>query len=337
MIRKNLFLLFIFSTISQPQFAQQTELAFNKVEEIEKGRKLQNLLETKQLDSVYNLMSENFQQAIKNVENFKELSYSLEPKLGKKTHILKEASFNEAGNVSYYEISRFENVPSVTFKWVWKDSLILGLSITPTPVPSESQHNNYKTQTELYLPFEGMWYTAWGGNEAYLNKHVQSANQRFAFDFLKANDGKLLKGDTQQENSDFYSYGAKILAPGKGVVVKVLDTLQDNKLGERNEKIPPGNHVVIDHENGEFSFLAHFKKGSVKVQEGDRVKAGDLLGLAGNSGRSDVPHLHYHLQTDIGYNQGEGLPIQFIQYTENGQKVEKSAPERGYFVSNNLE
>lgn len=337
MVKKNLFLFLIFLTLSQLLFAQQTDFVFNEVEDIEKGRKLQNLLKTKQLDSIYNSMSEDFQQAIKGIVNFKELSYSLEPKLGKKINILDEASFDEAGIVSYYEISRFENMPSVTFKWVWKDSTILGLSINPTPEPAESQYQHYQTKTELYLPFEGSWYTAWGGNEAYLNKHVQSSNQRFAFDFLKANDGKLLKGDKRQENSDFYSYGAKISAPGKGVVVTVLDTVHDNNLGQINEKVPPGNHVVIDHQNGEYSFLAHFKKGSIKVQEGDKVQAGDLIGLAGNSGRSDVPHLHYHLQTEIGYNEGEGLPIQFTQYVENGQEIQNSSPQRGYFVSNNLE
>lgn len=302
MVKKTLFLFLFFFSFVQAQFAQQTKMIFNKTEDIEKGRELQNLLDNKQLDSLWNLMSDNFKQAVNGIDNFKQLSLSLESKLGAKLNILDEASFREAGAVSYYEISRFENAPSLTYKWVWQDSIIVGLSITPTPEAAESQYNNYQTKTELSLPFEENWYTAWGGDEAYLNKHIQSSNQKFAFDFLKAENGEVLKNGQRSENSDFYAFGAKILVPGKGVVVKVLDTVQDNILGKVNEKVPPGNHVVIDHQNGEYSFLAHFKQGSIKVKEGDKVEAGDLLGLAGNSGRSDVPHLHYHLQTQIEYN-----------------------------------
>ncbi|NJX17260.1 M23 family metallopeptidase, partial [Tamlana crocina] len=74
------------------------------------------------------------------------------------------------------------------------------------------------------------------------------------------------------------------------------------------------------------------KEGSIEVQEGDEVEAGDFLGLAGNSGRSDVPHLHYHLQTGKAYNEGEGLPVQIKSYSENGQKVTDTSPIRGYLV-----
>jgi len=42
-----------------------------------------------------------------------------------------------------------------------------------------------------------------------------------------------------------------------------------------------GNHVTIDHGNGEFSLLLHMKPGSVTVKKGDRVSQGQEIGAIG--------------------------------------------------------
>jgi murein DD-endopeptidase MepM/ murein hydrolase activator NlpD len=100
-----------------------------------------------------------------------------------------------------------------------------------------------------------------------------------------------------------------------------------------NPDQPLGNYVVIDHQNGEYSFLAHLKQGSVAVQVGVRVEPGDLLGLCGNSGNSSEPHLHYHLQNAPGFPGGQGLPAQFQSYTADGVMVERGEPVRGQVVA----
>ena len=68
----------------------------------------------------------------------------------------------------------------------------------------------------------------------------------------------------------------------------------------RTAKAPAGNHVVLDLGNGEYALLAHLQRGSVRVEAGDRVRAGDVLGLTGNSGNSSEPHLHFHVQDRPG-------------------------------------
>ena len=93
-----------------------------------------------------------------------------------------------------------------------------------------------------------------------------------------------------------------------------------------------GNHVIIDHQNGEYSFLAHFKQGSIAVEMGDVVKTGHLLGLCGNSGNSTEPHLHYHLQTAPTYHEGAGLPAQFRDYVADGKSVARGEPVKGQRV-----
>jgi hypothetical protein len=52
-----------------------------------------------------------------------------------------------------------------------------------------------------------------------------------------------------------------------------------------------GNTVVIDHGAGLFSMLAHLS--SMQVAEGDRVEAGQVIGLVGATGRVTGPHLHW--------------------------------------------
>lgn len=55
-----------------------------------------------------------------------------------------------------------------------------------------------------------------------------------------------------------------------------------------------GNHVVIDH-GGEYSMYAHLKPGTVAVQIGQQVRAGDVIGGLGSSGNSTEPHLHFQM------------------------------------------
>jgi murein DD-endopeptidase MepM/ murein hydrolase activator NlpD len=78
--------------------------------------------------------------------------------------------------------------------------------------------------------------------------------------------------------------------------------------------------------------VAHFRLNSVAVRPGQTVKAGDPLGVCGNSGNSDLPHVHYHLQTGAASLQGFGLPIRFKNYFAGGRLIEAGEPVRGDLV-----
>jgi murein DD-endopeptidase MepM/ murein hydrolase activator NlpD len=55
-----------------------------------------------------------------------------------------------------------------------------------------------------------------------------------------------------------------------------------------------GNYILIRHYNGFETLYAHLSKQDVKV--GQNVKAGEVIGLGGNTGRSSGPHLHFEVR-----------------------------------------
>jgi murein DD-endopeptidase MepM/ murein hydrolase activator NlpD len=52
-----------------------------------------------------------------------------------------------------------------------------------------------------------------------------------------------------------------------------------------------GNAVYIDHGQGVVSMYCHLSK--IKAQEGRFVSKGEVIGLAGSTGRVTGPHLHF--------------------------------------------
>lgn len=52
-----------------------------------------------------------------------------------------------------------------------------------------------------------------------------------------------------------------------------------------------GNLVLVRHNNGLETIYAHLK--SISVKENDIIKAGDLIGLGGRTGRATTEHLHF--------------------------------------------
>lgn len=68
-----------------------------------------------------------------------------------------------------------------------------------------------------------------------------------------------------------------------------------------------GNMIEIDHGNGVSTRYAHLA--AVLVAVGDRVKADQVIGKSGSTGRSTGPHLHYEVRLN-----GEAVdPIRFLR------------------------
>ena len=272
-------------------------------------------------------------QAIGSEEALKGVLASIGSQLGQPGQRLSERIERVQGQRVYVALYEYEKVdaPVVATVAFTAEDRVSGLWLRPQPTPAPTEHLDYLTRTQLRLPFDGEWYVFWGGRSPQQNYHVISADQRFAYDFVIRRNGRSYEGDGSS-NSDYFCFGEPILAPGSGIVLKVVNGIPDNRPGVMNPAQPSGNTVVIDHGEGEYSVLAHFQNGSLTVQENDTVAAGQQLGLCGNSGNSSEPHLHYHLQDGPGILAGAGLPAYFIDYIADGTPVERGEPTRGQHI-----
>jgi hypothetical protein len=232
----------------------------------------------------------------------------------------------------HHRVARFTGA-TVQITWAFDQAgAIAGFSVRPQagdrPSEHPSRYTDYQTKTRLRLPFDGEWTVINGGRTLATNPHARLRSQRFALDLVELRDGTSSNG-AGQGLADYYIWGAAVLAPAGGEVVSALDQLPDNPIGTTDAQNPAGNHVVIDHGSGEYSFLAHLQQGSLAVKKGDRVVAGQKLGLVGNSGNTSEPHLHYHLQDGPAFPEAESMPASFDSYLANGVAVEHGEPQKG--------
>jgi hypothetical protein len=255
-------------------------------------------------------------------------------RLGAEAEVLSERVRRDGDHDVYERLARWTGSPPALRITVALDAggRVAGFWVRPQRGAAESSYLDYRTRAELRLPFDGAWYVLWGGRTLADNRHAGDAAQRFAMDVLVRRDGRSHAGDPGVPAS-YHCWDRPILAPADGVVVRAVDGLPDQRIGERDPANPAGNHVVIDFGHGEYGFLAHLRRGSVAVAAGDRVAAGAPIGRCGNSGNSSEPHLHFHLQTTPDLGRGDGLPAQFAAYRADGATVENGEPRRGQTIA----
>jgi len=73
-----------------------------------------------------------------------------------------------------------------------------------------------------------------------------------------------------------------------------------------------GNVIVVRHLNGLETLYGHLSSSKVVVNQG--VKAGDIIGLGGSTGRSTGPHLHFEIRY-LGVPINPNTLIDFSNYT----------------------
>jgi pimeloyl-ACP methyl ester carboxylesterase len=146
--------------------------------------------------------------------------------------------------------------------------------------------------------------------------------QRFAVDFaaLLDGDGRSHTGDPTQAAS-YFDYDRPVLAVGDGTVVKATDDLADqvpNQNTPTSLEEEDGNAVILRLDRGIYVAYGHLKPGSVRVEAGQRVRTGEVIGKLGNSGNSTGPHLHMQLMTDPSFLASDGLPFVFDGFRLDG-------------------
>jgi len=170
--------------------------------------------------------------------------------------------------------------------------------------------------------------------------------QRYAYDFVKVDDrpgvhvhpgGSWRTETVGGRTRECYAWGQPIHAPFDGEVVAAVDGMAErewivptgeifrmlkNAVTFTPDKLPSimGNHVIVratlPAEGGRevFAGFAHIAPGTVAVEPGRRVAAGDLLGRVGHTGNSTSPHLHFQLMDSPDLLSANGIPCAFRAY-----------------------
>jgi murein DD-endopeptidase MepM/ murein hydrolase activator NlpD len=75
------------------------------------------------------------------------------------------------------------------------------------------------------------------------------------------------------------------------------------------QKDGAGHYVVVRGDDGRDYVFMHLLDGSITVQKGQAVSAGQQLGAVGSTGRSSGPHLHFEIWPDGWYSSKASTPI----------------------------
>ncbi len=194
-----------------------------------------------------------------------------------------------------------------------------------------------ENQIEINFPLRGEWQLL-----------CPPGHHPFAFDFVKtdanrknySNYSKVKLFISHIRANRYYCWECPIYSPIDGTVLQVGDGWEDHektniwktitlwynatykfkpkKINGRLDIRPNvGNYVMIQAEKGYVVLLAHLRNASIKVDEGQQVKSGDLIGKIGNSGNSTMPHLHINIFDQMNNPlSAKVLPFVFREYME---------------------
>ena len=152
-------------------------------------------------------------------------------------------------------------------------------------------------------------------------------SQRFAIDWVQYRtvDGKRTtwKGP-EDKNESYFCWDRPIYSVAVGTVVDASDGMAENvphsgvHVVEVNFNNAAGNHAVIEIAPHRYVLYAHMRLGSVRVKVGDKVVEGQTIGYVGNTGSSEEPHLHMHIDDRPSFLGGNGVPYAFTRGSASG-------------------
>lgn len=164
------------------------------------------------------------------------------------------------------------------------------------------------TPVALAFPLEaGRYRVVNGGSRPTTNSHLMTLDPRvpryrtwrgqsFGVDIVAEDRlGLRARGWRPADPAAYAIWNRRVLAPCDGVVLATRNDAPDMPPPRPDRSRMTGNHVRLRCGDVEV-LLAHFRRGGVLVVPGRRVRTGQALGRVGNSGNTDEPHLHVHVQ-----------------------------------------
>lgn len=222
---------------------------------------------------------------------------------------------------------------------------LFGLVMTRPP------HDPDREPVRISPPVRGRWVARNSPVTKVPSHGVKAYGQSNAIDILRpepSGSGPSFGwGGGMHRPEHFPTFGEPVLAMADGVVVATSARQRDHRTrrswwslaylmlveGFVREVGGPrfvlGNHVIIDHGDDVYSASAHLRRGSLLVEVGDRVRAGDQVASVGNSGNSTEPHLHVQMMDRPIVTAAAGIAFQWTQIEVEGRPAGTGLPANG--------
>ena len=121
--------------------------------------------------------------------------------------------------------------------------------------------------------------------------------------------------------------GTEVRAARGGIVYHVKDTSSVGGLS--TEYAQWGNSIDVIHPDGTWAVYAHLQHNGARVQVGEQVQAGQLLGYSGATGMANGPHLHFAVYRAT-YDQPKTIPTVFQVGVSQVASLEESKTYYAY-------
>ncbi len=194
-----------------------------------------------------------------------------------------------------------------------------------------------ENQIEIDFPLKGEWQLL-----------CPPGHHPFAFDFVISDVNRKKHSSCSKvklfighiPSNKYYCWEHPIYSPIDGTVIQVGSGWKDNEKtnvwktitmwynatykfkpieinGRLDIRPNVGNYIMVQSEKGYVVLLAHLRNASIKVDEGQQIRSGDLIGNIGNSGNSTMPHLHINIFDQMNNPlNAKVLPFVFSEYME---------------------
>lgn len=201
---------------------------------------------------------------------------------------------------------------------------------------------------------EGEWRAINSPADRIPSHGTDQLGQRYAYDITGVDEAGRLGPKRgwrawlwREDPGTFPGFGSPVVAPADGVVVEASDGIADRPairsvplllaflarmltfaVRARDDFARIGidkllgNHVIValDKADGTHAAHMHLRHGSLRVKQGDRVVAGQVIATLGNSGNTTQPHLHFQLMDGPDPATALGVPAAFdIEVARDGR------------------
>jgi murein DD-endopeptidase MepM/ murein hydrolase activator NlpD len=220
------------------------------------------------------------------------------------------------GTVEIYAINPREVPITVTLQvWTRYMSADRSRTVTQTVPPKTSQLFIVLNETDENNKSRYSYDCEWnvGGMDA---THDEDLIYHLPYEIgksyrvLQGYGSRLSHTGPEQYTVDFKMHeGTPVHAARAGIVARIEESHSKGCWKDGCGKY--ANYIVILHDDWTTGEYYHLQKDGALVEIGDRVVAGQMIGLSGNTGNSALPHLHFGVYRAAPWGKFQSIPVSF--------------------------